>query len=109
MISASFTTKAPSWLWVYPTLRGILEQPSQREVMIGRHSVPLWVVDPAMALGKQMLAPMSEGVCRYKGQIFTFYESAALLYRQKAEMYADYVFAMDEIPLLGGVAAGRGG
>ena len=100
MISVSYTTKAPSWLWIYPTLRGMLEQPPKREITIEKRQVPLWVVDTGMATGKQMLAPMSEGVCEYNGKIYTWYESAALLYREQAEMYADHVFALDENDLL---------
>jgi len=96
MVSASFTTRAPSWLWIYPTLRGILEQPPKREVTIDRRQVPLWVVSTDMAIKKQMLAPMSEGICEYDAKIYTWYESAALLYRERAEMYADYVFALEE-------------
>jgi hypothetical protein len=96
MVSASFTASAPSWLWIYPPLRGILEQPPKREAAIDKRPVPLWVIEPAMALNRQMLAPMSEGVCAYDGAIYTFYESAALRYREQAEMYADYVFAMEE-------------
>ena len=96
MVSTSFTTKAPSWLWIYPTLRGILGQPPKREIIIEKRKVPLWVVDTGMAAGKQMLAPMSEGVCEYKGKIYTWYESAALKYREQAEMYADHVFALEE-------------
>jgi len=95
MISASFTAAAPSWLWIYPSLSGMLGQPPAREVIIEKHKVPLWVVDTAAALGRQMLAPMSEGVCEYQGKIYTSYESAALLYRDRSEMYADYVFALD--------------
>lgn len=100
MLSVSFTPFAPSWLWVYPTLRGILEQPPKREATIDKRQVPLWVIDPAMAIGKQMLAPMSEGVCEYSGSIYTWYESAALLYRDRSEMYADYVFAIPERAVL---------
>ena len=102
LISVSFTAAAPSWLWIYPTLRGILEQPPRRKVTVEKHRVPLWVADPAMATGKQMLAPMSEGVCEYEGRVYTWYESAALLYRAKAEMYADTVFALDEKRFLPG-------
>jgi len=102
MVSASHTARAPSWLWVYPTLRGILEQPPAREATVAGRSVPLWVVDASMALGKQMLAPMSEGVCAYGGRIYTWYESAAPLYRERAEMYADYVFALEERDILPG-------
>jgi len=96
IISVSFTAAAPSWLWVYPTLRGILEQMPDRKVTVENRECPLWVVDPAMATGKQMLAPMSEGICEYGGKIYTWYESAALLYRDRAEMYADYVFSLEE-------------
>ena len=104
MISTSFTAAAPSWLWIYPTLRGILEQLPERMVTVERRKCPLWVVDTAMATGKQMLAPMSEGICEYDGRIYTWYESAALLYRDKAEMYADYVFALREKGFLPGQA-----
>jgi len=100
MVSASFTTNAPSWLWIYPTLRGILEQPPKREVMIDKRRIPLWVVGTDLSTCRQMLAPMSEGVCEYRGQIYTSYESAALLYRDKAEMYADHVLTIQERPLL---------
>ena len=100
MLSVSFTPFAPAWLWVYPTLRGILEQPPKREVTIDKRQIPLWVVDPAMATARQMLAPMSEGVCEYNGAIYTSYESAALLYRNQAEMYADYVFVTSEQDIL---------
>jgi len=96
VISTSFTASAPSSLWVYPTLRGMLEQPPAYEVEVGKHRVPLWIVGTDMALYRQMLAPMVEGVCQYNGSIYTLYESAALLYRHRAEMYADYVFAVDE-------------
>jgi len=96
IVSVSFTIAAPSWLWIYPTLRGILEQPPDRQVTVEKRKCPLWVVAPAMATGKQMLAPMSEGICAYNGRIYTWYESAALLYRDRAEMYADYVFALGE-------------
>ena len=94
VVSVSFTTAAPSWLWIYPTLRGILEQPPDREVTVEKRNCPLWVVNSAMAAGKRMLAPMSEGICEYDGKVYTWYESAALLYRDRAEMYADYVFAL---------------
>jgi hypothetical protein len=102
LASVSFTGAAPSWMWIYPTLRGMLEQPPAREVTVEKRKCPLWVVAPAMATGKQMLAPMSEGICAYDGKIYTWYESAALLYRGKAEMYADYVFALGEGEVLGG-------
>ena len=104
LISASFTAAAPSWLWIYPTLRGILEQMPEREVTINKRKCPLWVVDASMATGRQMLAPMSEGVCEYDGKIYAWCESAALLYRGKAEMYADYVFALGEKGVLAGQA-----
>jgi len=98
VISVSFTASAPSWLWIYPSLRGILEQPPDREVAVENRSCPLWVVDPVMARARQMLAPMSEGICEYDGKVYTWYESAALLYRSRAEMYADYVFALEITP-----------
>ena len=96
LISASYTPFAPAWLWIYPTLRGMLEQPPAREVTIGKSKCPLWVADQSMTLGRQMLAPMSEGVCAYGGRVYTSYESAALLYRNLAEMYADCVFSIEE-------------
>ena len=100
MVSASFTANAPAWLWIYPALREILGQPPKREVTIDKRPVPLWAAGTDSSLGRQMLAPMSEGVCEYKGQIYTWYESAALLYRNQAEMYADHVFAIQEQDIL---------
>lgn len=99
LISVSYTAAAPSWLWIYPTLRAILEQPPARHVSIKKNDCPVWTVSTSMAVGKQMLAPMSEGICEWEGRIFTLYESAALLYRSRAELYADYVFSLDETTL----------
>ena len=100
LASVAFTPFAPAWLWVYPKLKSILKQPPKQEININGKAIPLWVIDPSMVTKKQMLAPMSEGICAFDGNIYSLYESAALLYRGHAEMYADFVFSMEEQALL---------
>ena len=96
LLSSSFTTRQPSTLWVFPPLRELIAQPPARHVSIAKASVPLWIVGEDMAINKQMLAPMSEGISALDGEIYVLYESAALLYRERAALYADYVFSIPE-------------
>ena len=100
MLSCSFTSKLPSYLWVYPSLRGMLSQAPAYEVEAAGGNVPLWVVSEGMVLRTQMIAPMSEGAASAHGKIYVVYESAALEYRERALLFADYVFSMEESLLL---------
>ncbi len=99
LFSASFSTHEASWLWRYPSLQSIMEQPPAREITLDKQKYPLWVIAADMALSKQILAPMSEGICQLNGRIFTLYESASQLFRKQAELFADHVFALDEASL----------
>ena len=96
LLSTSLTTRRPSSLWVFPNLRGILAQPPAYEVAIGQHTAPLWVISEDMATYRQALAPMSEGIAQYNGEIYVLFESAALMYRERAVLFADYVFKVAE-------------
>jgi len=100
LLSTSRTDYLPADLWVFPSLRCVLAQAPAYEITVSpggvEYKVPLWVFSRDMALYRQMLAPMSEGVCGYGGDIYAVYESAALKYRENASLYADYVFSIPE-------------
>lgn len=95
LLSTSHSTQLPSWLLVGPRLAGLLAQPPAYTVAIGKKARPLWVVDGSAA-GRMILPPMSEGICAVDGDIYVLFESAALKYREGAQLYADYVFSLEE-------------
>ena len=82
-----------SWLLICPNLEGLLAQPPAYTIAIAKKACPLWVIDGGKAR-RQVMAPMSEGICELDGKIYVLFESAALKYRESAELYADYVFAL---------------
>lgn len=91
LLSTSHSSKHPSWLLAGPNLARLLAQPPAYTVAINKSICPLWVID-GEAARRQILPPMSEGICEVDGKIYVWFESAALKYRETAELYADYVF-----------------
>jgi len=101
LLSTSFASRRPSYLWVFPSLINMMEQPPAYHATHGRHeNVPIWVISEDMALKQQIMPSMSEGVTRRGETIYVVFESAALLYRERALLFADYVFSMPENRLI---------
>jgi hypothetical protein len=107
LLSTSVSSQLPSWLLVFEPLQDILAREPARQVTVNKSKVPLYIIDESHARGRQILPPMSEGTCRLGGKIYVLFESAAFLYRKRTELYADYVFALEERLLPGlWIAAG---
>jgi len=93
-LSTSHGNRNPSWMLVFPPLRKIMR--TNDRITVNGISLPFFVLDEGKA-HRQVLAPMSEGIAAYDGKIYTLFESAALIYRARAELFADYVYSIPEI------------
>lgn len=101
MLSTSFAARRPSYLWVFPRLYEILQQEPARHVTVGQHDgIPLWVLCESEALHQQVMPSMSEGITQRGGYVYVNFESAALMYRERALLFSDHVFRMAEERLI---------
>ena len=101
VLSTSFAARRASYLWVFPRLQEILGQAPARYVTVGRHrGVPLWVLCESGALHRQIMPSMSEGITQREGYVYVNFESAALMYRERALLFSDHVFRMPESALI---------
>ena len=90
--SVSHGIRNPSRLLIYPPLREIMHKSDRME---GSTSLPFHALDETRARC-QALAPMSEGVAAHGGKVYVLFESAALPYRRRVELFADYVYSVPE-------------
>ena len=81
-----------SRLLLYPPLREIMQRSDQTEEST---ALPFYALDETRAR-RQTLAPMSQGAAARGGKIYILFESAALRYRARAELFADYVYSIPE-------------
>ena len=101
MLSTSYSSRRPSYLWVFPSLKELLAQEPARHVTVNGHDdIPLWIISNDMVLHKQIMPSMSEGITQRNGDIYVNFESAALLYRERALLFSDHVVRMPEHELI---------
>ncbi|MDR1733270.1 MAG: hypothetical protein LBR73_00075 [Oscillospiraceae bacterium] len=94
LFSCSKAAALPSELLVYPPLAAILQsEPDYQADVLGTVR-PLWVLGENSA-ERLTLPPMSEGLALYKDSVCILFESAASIYRPRAELFADHVYALN--------------
>ncbi|MDR1464691.1 MAG: hypothetical protein LBJ11_05260 [Oscillospiraceae bacterium] len=86
----------PSQLLAYPDPETLFSRPCDWEADFAGQKRPVWVLDPAAPLARQILPPMSEGVAARGREVFVLFESAAPRYRDAAPVIADCTFALPE-------------
>jgi len=101
MLSTSFASRRPSYLWVFPSLHETMAHPPDYHIAVNEHSdIPLWIIDENTALHRQIMPSMSEGITRRGEYIYINFESAALIYRERALLFADHVFRIHQHDLI---------